>query len=275
MESLVQEHYTTNDLIVKIEAGLVKAGKDINHLNPKDLAPVDQLHTCGAPATIALLKRAGIAENHFMLDAGCGLGGSSRLMAGTFGCKVIGMDLSPSFTDAAEILTRNTGLDHLASFRTGSLMDLPFEDSSFDGILCQHVLLNIEDKSGAIQEFFRVLKPGGKLILHEITRDRDLPIAMPVPWAATPDTSFLESWETCEFLMKDAGFSMESFRDETRAGRTWWEKIRAMAGKTPGKKFPLGVHLIFGKDASLFRETMPQNFRNQSICLVEAILKKD
>lgn len=274
MESLVQDHYTTDDLIEKIQAGLARAGKDLNHLVPRDLAPVDQLHTCGVQATLCLLQRTGITEDHRVLDAGCGLGGSSRLTAGTFRCKVTGIDLSPCFIEAARILTRHTGLDHLASFRTGSILDLPFEDNSFDRILCQHVLVNIQDKSGAAREFSRVLKPGGKLIVHEIARDRDLPLAMPVPWAADPSTSFLESWETCEAQLREAGFSTQYFRDETREGLAWWEKIQAAAEKNPGRSFPLGVHLIFGGNADRFRETMPENFRNKSICLVEAVLKK-
>ena len=176
--------------------------------------------------------------------------------------------------EAAEILTRYTKLAQLAFFRTGSLLALPFPDSCFDGILCQHVLLNIEDKSGAIREFYRVLKPGGQLIIHEIARDRDRPVVMPVPWAAVQGTSFLESWEACESLMKDSGFVTAYFQDETRTGLAWWEKIKAAAEKNPDRPFPLGVHLIFGENASQFKETMPQNFRNQSICLVEAILKK-
>ncbi|WP_022665065.1 class I SAM-dependent methyltransferase [Desulfospira joergensenii] len=274
MEPLVKDHYASNDLILKIKTGLAKAGKDMDSLKVKDLAPVDQLHTCGAPATVSLLEKANVTENHRILDAGCGIGGSSRLMAGTFGCQVTGIDLSPSFIEAAEILTRHIGLDRLASFRTGSILDLPFENDSFDGVLCQHVILNIKDKAGAIQEFSRVLKPGGKLILHEVTRGQGPSPALPVPWAATPDTSFLEPWETCEALMKGAGFSTEYFRDDTRAGLAWWEKIKAAAEKNRGKTYPLGVHLIFGKNASLFRETMPRNFRNNSICLVEAVLKK-
>ncbi len=274
MESLVQKHYLAQDLIAEIKKGLSKSGKDIREIQPKDLAPVDQLHTCGARATAALLKKARIPEGSRVLDAGCGLGGSSRLMAHDFGCRVTGLDLSPSFIMVARTLTRYTGLEDLALFHAGSVTALPFRDESFDAVLCQHILVNIRDKKKGLEEFSRVLKPGGQLILHEVTKGKDIPLVLPVPWADTGEISFLEPWETCQALIKGAGLRPGYFRDDTQAGLAWWERIRKAFAKNPGLSFPLGVHLVFGKNASLFRDTMFENFKSGAANLVEAVFSK-
>ena len=153
--------YPCPDLIDSIDHGLKKMGKDPMHITPRDLAAVDQLHTGGAPATLSLMQQAELGKGAAVLDAGCGIGGSSRLLAQNFGLAVQGIDLSTDFIDAAEILTRRCGLDKEDSigFRQGSLLDLPYEDNFFQAVLCQHVLLNIPDKEKALAEFSRCWRP--------------------------------------------------------------------------------------------------------------------
>src|SRR3989339_720815 len=169
-ESNIKAHYHSDNLVQKIQYALEKAGKDLSRLELKDLSPVDQLHTGGARAGINLFRKAGFLPDEQVLDAGCGIGGSSRLLAKEFNCRVTGLDLSDLFIECAVFLTNCTGLEEKVRFQEGSVIDLPFEDHSFDAILCQHILMNIEDKAAAVKEFYRVLKPGGKLVLHEISQ---------------------------------------------------------------------------------------------------------
>ena len=166
MESQVKDHYNSDNLTENIKNALIRAGKNLSSLDPKDISIIDQLHVGGAPASIKLLKKAGLDADELVLDAGCGIGGSSRLMAQLFNCRVIGVDLAQKFIEAAGFLTQYTGFESKTRFKQGSILELDFADSTFDAVLCQHVLMNIEDKAVAVKEFFRVLKPGGKLILH-------------------------------------------------------------------------------------------------------------
>lgn len=272
MESQVKDHYHAQDLARKIQEALEQAGKNILSLAPKDLAPVDQLHTGGAKATLSLIGKTGLTGNARILDAGCGLGGTSRLLAKTFDLNVTGIDLAPGFIETAELLTRWCRLDHCIAYHQGSVLNLPFESDSFDGVLCQHVLMNILDKKNALKEFFRVLKPGGKLILHEIFKGSGNFLALPVPWADSSSISFLEPWTRFEPWVLATGFASDYLSDKTQEALAWWQMVHA-ANQKPLPR-PLGPHLVFGKNAALFGTTMPKNFQNNAIQCIEALFKK-
>ncbi len=277
MESLVEEHYHSHDLSQKILNAIKKSDKDINSLTTKDLAAVDQLHTGGAGATLALLKKTLSKKTNFtkdtqILDAGCGIGGSSRLLAKTFQCRVTGIDLAQTFIETARDLTRWCELDHCIHFEQGSVLDMPFKPDTFDAILCQHILMNIQDKKTVLEEFYRVLKPGGSLILHEIFQGENREIALPVPWACDPSISFLLPWEKFNSLIVPTGFSLDHFSNETQTALAWWQMIHA-AGKDK-KPRPLSPSLVFGSNAAFFAINMQKNFQNNSLQCIEAVLKK-
>jgi len=274
MESKVKDHYNTDNLVHTIKVALVTAKKDLSDLQLKDLSPIDQLHTGGARSSIELLKKARLFPGALVLDAGCGIGGSSRLLAKNFNCKVIGIDLADRFIEAAAFLTQGTHLENQVEYQQGSVLELPFEDHFFDAVLCQHILMNIEDKSSAIKEFSRVLKPGGRLILHEITQGDNTPLLFPVPWAANSSISYLEPWDTLFAIIEAQGFETEFYSDETRSAGIWWEKVRTVSQEKSPEGSSLGPGLIFGKNAKVFGKNMSSNLKNNSICLIEAILKK-
>lgn len=273
MEICVRDHYDAQNLIQKIDAGLTAAGKKTEQLQASDLAAVDQLHTGGTRATLALVEKIGITPDFHILDAGCGLGGSSRLLAETFGCRVTGIDLSFAYIDAARILTARTGLSRQVHFQAGSVLALPWDGPAFDMILCQHILMNIKEKQAAARQFFRALKPGGLLLLHEIVKGTHPDLALPVPWAACADISFLEPWDHLAACFADTGFLLETFTDATAAGCRYWQKAREFAQKNVNTPRPLGPHLVFGESARLFPFTMSQNFETHAVRLIEAVLK--
>ncbi|MCP4720794.1 MAG: class I SAM-dependent methyltransferase [Desulfobacteraceae bacterium] len=278
MESPVEEHYHSQNLSQKIQDALNKAGKDTNDLAVKDLAAVDQLHTGGAGATLALMEKTGLSKkatlpgDTHILDAGCGIGGSSRLLAKTFQYRVTGIDLAQAFIETARDITRWCKLEDYLKFEQGSVLDMPFETDSFDAILCQHILMNIQDKEAALKEFYRVLKPGGSLILHEIFQGENKPMALPVPWAGDPSISFLLTWEKFNLLLDRTNFAHNYFSNETKTALAWWQMVQA-AGKNK-KPRPLSPHLVFGSNAAFFAVNMQNNFQNNSIQCIEAVLKK-
>ena len=274
MDSEIKNHYNSDNLTQNIKTALIKAGKDLSNLEPKDLSPIDQIHTGGARSSIELFKKLTISPDAQVLDAGCGIGGSSRLLAKQFNCRVVGVDLAEKFIESAIFLPQCTRLENLVSFQQGSVLDLPFENNTFDAVLCQHILMNIEDKSTAAKEFFRILKPGGKLMLHEIAKGDNDTLLLPVPWADKPSISFLETWDVMSHIFKGHGFEIESFSDQTSSACTGWEKFNAISKNRPPRPNALGLGIIFGNNAKFFGKNMYANFKNNSICLVEAVLKK-
>ena len=274
MENQAKAYYNTRNLLTRIYDALEKAKNNLDRLTLKDLAPIDQLHTGGAKATLALLEQASLKSGSDVLDAGCGLGGSSRLMAKNFGYMVTGVDLSDQFITTAQALTENMYLADQVYFKQGSIENLPLENKSFDGILCQHVLMNIMDKEKAFNEFNRVLRSNGKLILHEIVKGENDPIMYPVPWADKENISYLQSWEAMDVLIKNAGFEKERIIDGTPNAAAWWEKVKNVAASQDASQTVMGPHLVFGENAALFGKTMNYNFKWNRIKVVEAVFKK-
>ena len=106
----VRAHYSATGLTERIREALTRIAPEPQALTVAQLAPLDQFHTRGLLATADLARAAGIDPFTRALDLGCGIGGPARYLAETFGCKVTGVDLSPSFIDAATWLTARCGL---------------------------------------------------------------------------------------------------------------------------------------------------------------------
>jgi len=162
MTEQVAQHYGKGGLLNRILAALGEAGKDIDQLTIDDLAQVDEFHSRRRLATeeLAALLAPSAGEN--VIDIGSGLGGPSRYLAATYGCRVSGVDLTPEFVETATALTTRVGLSDKVDFRVGSALDLPFSDASFDCAWSQNVAMNIEDRPRYYAEMRRVLRPGGR-----------------------------------------------------------------------------------------------------------------
>ena len=142
-------------------------GKDVKALTVDDLAPLDQFHGGGKPATVRLARLAALQPDTRVLDAGGGLGGPARTLAAEFGCRVTVIDLTETYVRAAEMLTERLGLAERVRHRVGNALALPFDDASFDVVWTQNSGMNIEDKAGLYAGFHRVLRPGGLLVMQE------------------------------------------------------------------------------------------------------------
>jgi tocopherol O-methyltransferase len=100
-----------------------------------------------------------------ILDVGCGIGGSSLYLAERYGAKVTGITLSPVQANRAKQRARSAGLANTADFQVANALEMPFADNSFDLVWSLESGEHMPDKTKFIQECYRVLKPGGKLIL--------------------------------------------------------------------------------------------------------------
>ena len=268
----VQAHYTRSGLGGLILAALEKAGKDLNRLTPEDLAPIDEFHIRGRAATLELAKAARVDSTKRVLDVGSGVGGTSRCLAREFGCRVTGIDLTDEYCRAAAMLSERIGLAELVDYRQGDATSLPFPDASFDIVWTEHVAMNIPDKPQLYQEMFRVLKPGGALAIYDILAGPSGPVHFPVPWARTPESSFLTTPDELRSLLEEAGFNIEAWSDTTDAARAWFvmlaEKIRKEGVAT------LGFHVLLGSEFPAMAQNQRRNLEEARIVLAQIVARR-
>ena len=188
-----------------------------------------------------------------VLDAGSGIGGTSRHLASEHGCRVSGVDLTPGYVATAEALTEMTGLTEACDFRVGSVLDLPFGDGAFDGAVSFHVAMNIDDRERFYGEVARVLKPGAAFCIFDVMQGETDALPYPVPWAETSLTSFLKTPDETRELLEGAGFRVTAEKSLHGFAQEFFRKaFRKMAETGPP---PLGLHLLTGANT-------PEKFGN-------------
>jgi tocopherol O-methyltransferase len=100
-----------------------------------------------------------------MIDIGCGIGGSSLYLTEKFGGNVVGLTLSPVQAQRAQERSVTAGLKDQAVFQVANALDIPQPDNSFDLVWTLESGEHMPDKEKFLQECYRVLKPGGRLIM--------------------------------------------------------------------------------------------------------------
>ncbi len=271
IETAVAQHYGNDGLLARITAGLEAAGADLNHLQPEDLAQVDEFHLGGRAATAYAVAKMDLSKDDHVLDIGCGIGGAARFIAEQAGCRVTGIDLTPEYISAAENLTELTGLADKVSFKTASALDMPFENETFDAAVTFHVAMNIPDRAGLYGEISRVLKPGATLCIFDVMGKGDEAIVFPVPWAQSEATSHLTTADEMLILLEDAGFSVDEVEDRTDFALEFMRQRLAAGGDGPP---PLGIHLLLGATArEKFKNTL-SNMENGRIAPVQMIARR-
>jgi tocopherol O-methyltransferase len=99
-----------------------------------------------------------------MIDIGCGIGGSSLYLAEKFRAEVVGITLSPVQSNRAQERAATAGLKDRATFKVANALNIPYEDNTFDLVWSLESGEHMPDKTKFLQECYRVLKPGGRLI---------------------------------------------------------------------------------------------------------------
>jgi len=116
------------------------------------------------------VKRLDPQKDHVYLDIGCGTGDISReILRQNEAARVIGIDTSLGMLEIGWKKIRQYGLSSQISFREGNCLGLEFPDNSFDGAITVFCIRNVTDHKSAFSEMARVLKPGAKLVVMELT----------------------------------------------------------------------------------------------------------
>ena len=227
MTTMIDQPYATGLTRPSIERALAEAGRPSAAPQPADLVMLEDFHTLGRFATAALVELAQIGAGDRVLDAGAGIGGTARYIAGERGARVTAVDLTPEYCEVADWLNAAVGLGDRIDVHTADVTQLPFPDASFDVVVSQHVQMNIADKARLYAEARRVLAPGGRLALWDVTAGPVEPLRLPVPWAVTSEQSHLVTAERLAELLGEAGFTIVAFNDLTEPTATAMSQILA------------------------------------------------
>jgi SAM-dependent methyltransferase len=157
---------------------------------------------CRHPGGLSLTERtvelAGLPRGAAVLDVGCGGGVTAEHLAERFGLRVIGVDVSSA------LLRQGRDRCHALDLREGSAERLPLPDASVDAVLAECVLSVTDEPGAAVDEWARVLRPGGRLLVNDLFRRAD------------PDAA--------RRLLAERGFAVETWEDHSDAlARLVWE----------------------------------------------------
>lgn len=144
-------------------AGLEKLSYDQRIINSLPETVIDSYCGVGNPFVLTPMKKG-----EHVLDIGCGGGVDTLIAAAAVGTegKVEGIDTIPEMLQRAEENQGRSGIMNV-HFQQASAESLPFPDGSFDAVISNGVFNLITDKTKALTEVIRVLKPGGRLMIAD------------------------------------------------------------------------------------------------------------
>jgi len=202
---------------------------------PDDASGYDPTELAGLPGPAVMglgcgnpVARAAIVEGETVLDLGSG-GGIDALLAarrtGPTG-RVIGVDMTPEMVARAETNAALAGVDNV-EFRPGLIEQLPVGDGTVDVVISNCVINLAPDKAAVFSEAFRVLRPGGRVVISDIVRRGPAPAVIdPQAWASCLDGAL----PLGEYLgiMDAAGFTGIEVDDQGGEGELFSATFRAL-----------------------------------------------
>ncbi|ABR73389.1 class I SAM-dependent methyltransferase [Actinobacillus succinogenes] len=176
-----------------------------------------RLRPGGRRATEWLIEQGNFSTDKTVLEVACNMGTTAIGLAKRYGCYIEGVDLDEKALAKAERNIAERGLQHLIHVQRANAMKLPFADKTFDIVINEAMLtmLPLAAKQKAVTEYFRVLKPGGILLTHDVmltTEDSETvlkQLRQAINITVTPLTQ--EGWQS---LFSNIGFA----RVETVSG---------------------------------------------------------
>jgi cyclopropane fatty-acyl-phospholipid synthase-like methyltransferase len=137
------------------------------HYGYHDVAGMDQRAALTRMNEI-MAQQVGIKNGERLLDAGCGVGATSIWLAKTFGVEAHGLSLSPLQVKKAKSFAKANNVSKLAHFYLRNFLSTGFPSNHFDIVWFQESSSQTYEKAGFLKEAFRVLKPGGRVIVTDL-----------------------------------------------------------------------------------------------------------
>jgi len=259
VKSKIVSHYAQGKAEEKVREALAACPLE-------DTALLDEFHVRGREGTASLVSHLGLSPEDFVLDCGCGAGGALRWISQTYGSRVLGVDITLSFLQAARYISLSQGMREAAFFVAADGLRLPFGDATFSVVLCQHVTMNIPDKGALFREWWRVLKSGGKVALNEIVKVRGEP-DYPVPWAGDETMSYLVGAEELRGLLMARGFDLCYFEDTTALGLNWF-------ARAPRPVSNVNLRLLMGEEIGRMSRNLKAALADGRLGMVEVVARK-
>jgi SAM-dependent methyltransferase len=128
---------------------------------PASIYETQLVPTIFEPLAQILIERARPKLGEYVLDAACGTGVVARSVAPMVGLsgRTVGLDFDPIMIEMARRLAPEI------EWRHGDLQNLPFADGFFDLVICQQGLQYLPDRNAGLRQIYRVLRPGGRMVL--------------------------------------------------------------------------------------------------------------
>lgn len=154
------------------EEGMRLQGYPLHLLKDVPKAFLDSFCGVGNPFSLGPIN-----EGEAVLDIGCGAGVDTLVAARLVGPKgrVVGLDVTPEMVGKAQANFALLPPQGNVSFQVGEAESLPFPEGEFDAVISNGVFNLTLDKEKALKEAYRVLKPGGRLLLADMVLVTDLP----------------------------------------------------------------------------------------------------
>jgi cyclopropane fatty-acyl-phospholipid synthase-like methyltransferase len=181
---------------------------------------------------VKLVKMMNITKNDLVLDAGCGNGGPTRLIAKLCGCKIKAFDINPTQIKKGADCDRLEGVDHLIEREAKDVHTIDYPAESFDKIFHNESICHWMNKKAAVAGLYNALKEGGTMGFHDWPQgDKgDLNAAGgDFPGTYAEGVWFQDSIQETRKLLKEAGFVILHSEDLTdRIDRSLCARLREL-----------------------------------------------
>ena len=129
-----------------------------------------RLRPGGKLATDWLIEQGQFSSDKKVLEVACNMGTTTIELAKKYGCQITAVDLDTKALEQAHHAAAKAGVEEFVTFEKANAMKLPYEDDTFD-IVINEAMLTMQTEKGkakCMEEYYRVLKPGGVLLTHDV-----------------------------------------------------------------------------------------------------------